>query len=402
MKILQFHNKVPYPPKDGGAIGIWNFSVELAAQENNLILFCINTNKHFFDIQNIPKEYTSKFKIEAVFLNTDTSWLNAALNLFFSKLPYNAQRFISRDVETELIRILKENTFDVIQIEGLYCMPYLPIIRKHSKALISFKSHNIEHEIWERVAINTPSLLKKMYLKMLAKRIRRMEYQALQQADVNITVTKRDADSISKISSIPVHVAPAGISLKHTQVNKNNTKFPSLFFLGALDWAPNQEGILWFIENVWPQLIQAGIACPLEVAGRNCPDWLEEKLHSIPQLIFHGEVDDAYEFMNERAIMLVPLFSGSGMRVKIIEGMALGKAIISTSIGAEGISTKHNENIFIADDATSFAQAILELTEDRTRLTIIGNNARSFALQNYDISNIVTQLTDFWKKQLSK
>jgi glycosyltransferase involved in cell wall biosynthesis len=281
-------------------------------------------------------------------------------------------------------------------------MPYLPLIRKHSKALISFKSHNIEHEIWERIATNTPSLLNRMYLKILAKRIRCMEYRALQQADVNITVTQRDADSIAKISNLPVHVAPAGISLKHTIIKENNPKFPSLFFLGALDWAPNQEGILWFTENVWSKLVDTGIDCPLEIAGRNCPEWLKEKLCATPQLVFHGEVENAYTFMNERALMLVPLFSGSGMRVKIIEGMALGKAIISTTIGAEGIPTTPNENILIADTATEFANTIQELMQDRSRLTSIGNNARSFALQNYDISNIVTQLTGFWKKHLRK
>jgi glycosyltransferase involved in cell wall biosynthesis len=398
MNILQFHNKVPYPPKDGGAIGVWNFSVELAKQGHNLTLFCMNTRKHYFDINSIPSEYQSLFKIETVYVDTTASWFHAATNLLFSCTPYNAQRFISSAVKKKLAQLLNENNYDLIQIEGLYCMPYLSLIRKYSDALISFKSHNIEHEIWERIASNSHSFLKRKYLKILTKRIRRMEFKALQKADVNISVTQRDADYIAEISDIPVHVAPAGINLNYLVPSAKEPVFPSLFFLGALDWEPNQEGILWFVKHVLPELIRAGITCPLEIAGRNCPFWLQEKLKNIPQLVFHGEIENAYSFMNERALMIVPLFSGSGMRVKIIEGMALGKTIISTTIGAEGIHVTHNKNIFLVDSVESFKTIIIELMQNQSKINETGINARKFVMTNYDISNIVRNLVNFWEK----
>lgn len=400
MKILQFHNKVPYPPKDGGSIATWNFSVELAKQKNELTLFCINTSKHFFDIKNIPSEFTSLFRVEAVYLDTKISWIHAIQNLFFSKLPYNAKRFISKEVKKKLIELLIEKKYDVIQVEGLYCMPYLRLFRKYSDALVSFRSHNIENEIWFRMASNTENFFKRKYLKILANRIKEMELEFMRISDVNIPITIRDAEYISKISEAPCHISPVGLNLQQLHSFKNEKFFSSIFFIGALDWIPNQEGILWFVENVWPQILESGISCPLEVAGRNCPEWLKEKLSAIPQLVFHGEVENAYTFMNERALMIVPLFSGSGMRVKIIEGMALGKAIISTSIGAEGIPVTNNENIFITDSPESFAQTILMLVNDLPKITVIGKKASDFAIKNYDISNIVTQLTEFWKNNL--
>ena len=135
------------------------------------------------------------------------------------------------------------------------------------------------------------------------------------------------------------------------------------------------------------------------VAGRNAPRWLIQKLN-VEGVVFKGEVTDAYRFMNSKAIMIVPLFSGSGMRIKIIEGMALGKSIVSTSIGAEGIDVADGENILLANDATGFVEAVTGLLEDRDSFERIGRNATLFIQQNFNNLAISKKLIGFYKQYI--
>ncbi len=400
MKILQLHNKIPYPPKDGGAIGVWNFTLEFARQGHDVTLLAMNTKKHYCDLKTIPSEYTKLIKIIAVRVDAPITATGALKNLLFSRRPYNAQRFISPDYKKKLIEILSKDKFDVILLEGLYMSPYLPVIRKYSDAVVSLKAHNVEHEIWQRVASNEPNILRRKYLKILSKRIKRMEIGTLNRNDNLITFTERDAQFFNSIGNkSPYHIAPAGIDTSHLIPDRSNILYPSIFFIGALDWAPNQEGLIWFIRNVWAKLNEKFPGLVLEVAGRNAPEWLIKMLNE-PNIKFLGEIQDAYSFMNSRAVMIVPLLSGSGMRIKIVEGMALGKSIVTTSVGTEGIETTHNQNILIADTAEQYLNQVERLLTDKALCETIGLNAIKFIKCNFEISQISKSLIDFLERQI--
>jgi len=400
MKILQLHNKVPYPPKDGGAIGVWNFTLEFAKQEHQITLMAMNTKKHYCEIQNIPKEITDVIKIIAVDVDAPVTFLGAFKNLLFSSKPYNAQRFILKSYRNKLEELLLKEEFDVIQLEGLYMCPYISTIRKYSKALISFKAHNVEHEIWIRVAANETSLVRRNYLKILSKRIKRMEVEVMNKYDVLITTSERDARLFNSIgNNKPYYIAPVGIDTSLLTPKRLNIKFPSVFYIGALDWAPNQEGLMWFIRNVWINLQVKFPDLKLEVAGRNAPDWFVKTLRE-PNILYHGEIADAYNFINSHAVMLVPLLSGSGMRIKIVEGLALGKTIVTTSIGTEGIGTTHNINILIADTAEQYQKQVEKVLTDKPFFDSIGTNAIKYIKQNFDIKHITKTLVKFWTKHL--
>ena len=400
MKILQLHNKVPYPPKDGGAIGVWNFTLEFARQGHDVTLLAMNTKKHYCDISTIPSEYTDIIKIYAVRVDAPITFSGAFSNLLFSRLPYNAQRFISNEYKLKLVELLKANSYDVILLEGLYMSPYLPLIRQYSDALVSLKVHNVEHEIWKRVAVNEPNQIRKSYLKILTRRIKRMEIGTINKNDNLIAFTDRDASFFSSVGSkSPFHVAPAGIDTSHLIPDRTNIKFPSIFFLGALDWAPNQEGLIWFLRNVCDKLKVKYPDLKLEVAGRNAPEWLIRILDD-ESIQFLGEIPDAYSYMNSRAIMIVPLLSGSGMRIKIVEGMALGKAIVTTSVGTEGIATTHNQDIMIADTAEQYLKQVEKLLNDKNLCDTIGLNAIKYIKTNFDIKYITKSLVEFLERQL--
>lgn len=173
----------------------------------------------------------------------------------------------------------------------------------------------------------------------------------------------------------------------------------NIFYIGALDWIPNQEGLIWFIEKVWPLILKKVPSVNFYIAGRNAPKWLE-KVFEKPQIQFYGEIENATDFMTRNGIMVVPLFSGSGMRVKIVEGMALGKAIISTSIGAEGIEAMNGQDLVIADTITSFADDLIKLLSNNELSKELSINAKEFVRKNYDNKFISMNLHNFYKQYI--
>jgi len=399
MRILQVNNKVPYPTKDGGAIACMNLIKGFSHLGHELTVLSMNTRKHQIALKEIPDEIKELADFRLVDVPARINAVDALFNLLFSTKPYNAVRFIDRSFSEELARILDEKEFDVIQLEGLYVCPYIPVIRERSKALIAYRSHNIEFEIWQRTASLSKGLLK-YYLKNLSRRIRRFEIGLLNSYDVLVPITSRDEGILNELGNVkPSHVSQTGIDSTALIPNARHLEYPSIFHIGSLEWAPNQEGLVWFIENCWTSLHKKYPELKFYVAGRNAPEWLKQKFEK-PNIVFIGEVEDAYEFMNSKAVMIVPLFSGSGMRIKIIEGMALGKTIVSTPIGAEGIDVTDGKHLKIAQTSTEFVEAISELSGDREKFMGIGRNAVSFIHENFDNLAAAGKLIDFYKQYI--
>ncbi|TVQ90347.1 MAG: glycosyltransferase [Bacteroidetes bacterium] len=402
MKILQLTNKIPFPPRDGGAIATLNISLGLQALGHDITILGMNTSKHYTDLSKLPDYISNSIDIREVKTHTHINFADAFINLLFSRLPYTGTRFFTEEYSRILVKLLNEKNFDVVQIEGLYMCYYIPLIKKHSKALVAFRAHNLEHEIWERVANQDSSFLRKIYLKNLSLRIKRFKNQILNTYDLLIPITQRDALIFEQMGNIrPICVIPAGLD-KEKFLNYHGNKIsPNVFFIGTLDWFPNQEGLVWFIDHVWDKIIEKHKEIEFHVAGRNAPEWLRKMLESKPGVFFHGEVDDAAEFMQKSAIMIAPLFSGSGMRVKVIEGMAMGKAIITTSVGAEGIPVENGKNIFIEDEPYNFAVKLNHLIENKKLFDDIGKNAVKFVAENFDNHKISSKLADFYQSHLS-
>lgn len=401
MNILLIANKFPYPTKDGGSIATMNLALGLQKAGNKVSLLAINTSKHFFNINNLPDELKEIITFHTVSLDTSIKPFRAIQNFLFSKIPYNAERFINDVFANYLKDLLQKENFDTVQCEGLYMLPYVEVIKKYSKALISYRAHNIEYEIWERIVINENSIPKKLYLKSLSKRIKRFEKHYVNQYDILIPITERDGNQLSNLGNKkPTIVTPTGLDISNYEYN-TDSEYPSLFFIGALDWIPNQEGLIWFLENVWQKISSQSQGVNFYIAGRNAAPEFESQIKK-HKIIYLGEIDDAKKYISKYSIMIVPLLSGSGMRIKIIEGLALAKAIISTSIGCEGIPVSHNENLLIANTANDFLEHSLNLLSNKHLFNTICTNARIFAEKNYDNFAISKTLSDFYWSELNR
>ncbi|MCX6245681.1 MAG: glycosyltransferase [Bacteroidetes bacterium] len=400
MKILLLCNKSPFPAREGGPIAMNMILEGLIRAGHTVKVLAINSNKYKVDIDSIPSEYRKKTGIELVDVDLSIKPLGAFLNLFSSR-SYHVERFISGDMEQALIRILQSEKFDVVQFEMLFMSPYLDVVRKYSAAKIVLRTHNIEHLIWKRIADTTKNPLKRIYLRHLVRTLKNYECSVVRNFDGIAAITEKDATFFRSLAGMekdhpPVISIPFGIDPECFPETKEEPEFPSLFSIGAMDWIPNLEGICWFLEKVWPELHSRFPLLRYTLAGRHMPQWLKEK--GYPGVEVAGEVDDALAFMRTKAILVVPLFSGSGIRIKIIEGMAAGKTIVSTAIGAEGIRCSHGKDIFIADDTEAFIRSISACVEDKKLCESVGRNARKLILEEYNRDSIISKLLGFYQK----
>lgn len=402
MKVLILANKMPYPAKDGGSIATLSLAKNLHNCGATVDILAMNTSKHNTSYDELPKELTQQIRFFPIEIDTTIRATKALTNFFFSSQPYNATRFISDDFRKKLIALLQENSYDIIQLEGLYVCPYIPTIRQYSKAKIALRAHNIEHEIWFRAAKNMCNPLKKFYTYNLAKRIRKFEQKYINTYDLLLPITERDGEKFVEMgNSAPMQVVATGINKDNELLKIDNERvlFPSLFHIGALDWMPNQEGLRWFIERVWDKFYKRYPAI-FTIAGRNAsPQFVHYlKKHNVNYI---GEVDDSMQIFGHQSIMIIPILSGSGMRIKIIEGMASGKAIITTTIGTEGIATTHDENILIADTAEEFYNCLENVYNDFHLYMRLSQNAKLFVTKNFDNTVIAQNLIQFYTSHLS-
>lgn len=396
MKILQICNKSPYPPKEGGPIAMHNIAYGLMRNGHTVHILTVNTPKYFIDVDFIPLEYSLKTNFTAVYIDTRTTIFGAFLNLF-SRQSYHVTRFINDNFEYKLKDILKENKYDIIQLETVYMAPYIKIIRELSDAKIVLRAHNVEYLIWERLSRYSKNPFKKWYVGYLAKKLKKYEIQMLNSYDGIAAITKVDADFLMGLGcKIPITVIPFGIDISDYKVEHLTDGKISLFHLGSMDWFPNQEGIKWFIDNCWDKINIDFPEIKLYLGGRNMPEWLNDSKSR--NIITISCVEDAHAFISSHEIMIVPLLSGSGVRIKIIEGMALGKAIISTTIGAEGIKCENGKNIMIADTPEDFYRVVKELLGNYDMIKSIGENARRNIESEYDIDKTTENLIKFYSK----
>ena len=398
MRILQLSPKLPYPAKDGGSLATLNLSRGLSDLGNELTILAINTKKHYFPPHHIPAELTRKIRFKSVSIDTSLKPVNLLFNLFLSDKPYHLERFHNKVFAKSLENLLKKEYFDVIQTEGPYFFNYLPLIRKYSNAKIALRAHNVENEIWKKLSEEQKNPIHKRYLKITAKRIEKLEKRMVSFYDMVIPITHEDEIFFKNQPNCPeTFVVPFGVDFNKYKISGDNATKNSLCFIGALDWKPNQSSLLWFIDNVWKPLIKKNKNISFHVAGRNAPAWLKDKLN-IERLIFHDEVDDALEFIRNYKIMVAPLFSGSGIRVKIIEAMALQKLVITTSIGSAGIDSKPGKHLLLANSAREFQEQIIKIIKDIESLDKIAEDARYLIQTKYDNNKICKSLNNFYSK----
>lgn len=371
----------------------------LLAQGCRVKVLCMSTLKHPFVSADVPAHLLAATAMEAVTIDVRVKPMDAAINLLSTRASYNLSRFYSPALAARLVEVLQANSFDIIHLESLFCTPYLTVIRANSSAKIVLRAHNIEHTLWQRLAANAGNPFKRAYLSIMAARLKTEELRAMQLVDGIVPITPNDAQTIEQLGiATAVQTIPMGLPLAHVP-HPNLPLGPlALYHVGTMDWQPNIEAVAYFLQEIWPQLHIAMPEVQCHFAGRHMP---QRFLHqSGGGISIQGEVPSIAQFSASHQVMIVPLLSGGGMRIKIVEAMAMGKVVLSTSIGAEGVPYTNRENMLIADTPAQFVEQMLWLRSNANMVQHIGDSARQLAETHFDLNTITSRLTYFYRSIL--
>ena len=404
MHILQLCPRVPFPPHDGGAIAMYGVAAGLVRAGHRVTLLAINTPKHRQPADALA-HLGPNMRLVTVEVDTDISAAKALKNLLFSRQPYNAERFISPAVGAKVLEILRTDAVDIVQMEGTFVAWYAEFLGRQHRAdfrvpPLVLRAHNVEYTIWQMLARRESNPLKRIFLSTMAARLEKFERRYLRQFDAVAAITEADGERLRVLHCPePVVFIPAGVDLSRVQSDPAIVPKPrTLFLIGSLDWLPNQEGVEWLLREVWPTLHAEMPDIELHIAGRNAPAHL---LNLRAENVFmHGFVESAPAFMQQYELMLVPLLSGGGMRVKIIEGMALGKAILSTGLGAEGITVRDGHDIVLRDTAADWLDALRAWYRGALDIHAISIAAAHTAANLYDNRRVVQRFVDLYEQLL--
>ncbi len=400
MKTLHITSRIPYPLDDGGAISVYHTTKSLYDAGHDVTICALNTNKHYQDPKVMSNACTRIFTTD---INTDIRISDAVRNLFFSRLPYNLERFVSKEFVSMILAVLESEPFDIIQIESTFVAYMIPALRTVTTIPIVVRTQNIEYVITQRLAQNSTNLFKSWYYQLLTNRMKRFEAEIFPTADGVLTITPEDATRVQALGYTgPIAVMPAGVDTEAFVPDSSvQTEPQSIFYFGSLDWAPNIEAIHWFMAEVYPKLREQLPEVTFHIGGKK-PGADILQYNMLEHVTVHGNVPSAPQFMNQYTVMVVPLLSGGGMRLKIVEAMSAGVPIISTRVGAEGIIGEHGENILFAETPDDFITCIRRYMEDNVLRNKISNNARRTAETNYSWQSVIRHALQFYEHLLQQ
>lgn len=389
-RILILTNRVPYPLRDGGALAMDAMIRGYHDVGWQVHLLAMNTSRHCVPQEILQGLYTKIAGFHTVDIDNDVHIWGIIKNLLFSYEPEHAARFRSQAYAVALAKLLRDVEPQVIQLESPFLASYLPVVRAEAAgAIVVYRMHNVEGQIWSRLAAES-SGLKRLYLEVLARRVKRYERRLWEQVDLILPISEQDAAAISAANVLtPTVQAPFGITVEEKQPLPPGPF--KVYHIGAMDWLPNQEAISWFLKEAWPELHAASPDITFHFAGRGMPLTFYENLP--PGAFCAGEVEDAAAFIRDKHLLVVPLRSGSGIRIKILESMAQGKLVISTDIGMQGINAQDNLHYLEANTAYMFAQTISWAHKHPREAANIVRLAYELVRERYDAHQVIKRVT---------
>lgn len=376
MRILLLTPRLPWPPIDGGRIAMSRLAQSLANAGAEVEILSLNPRKHHSDVRASP-------------LPLQTVEIDTSRVAFRRDAPFLVARFVSQDFRDALRTTLQRFQPDVVQIESPFLLPYAQDIHG---ARVALRSLNVEFRIWEGLARNERNPLRRLALRYIASSLRRYEVRHLNTPDVVIPISTEDAEDFRRLGCTrPIHVVPCGITLSDLPDMQPEPR--SVGFIGSFDFRPNQEAVAWIVDELWPRVPDA----KLYLAGSSPPEWLRQRAAG-KHIEFLGHVPDAEAFLRRMSVVIAPLFAGGGMRIKVLEAMALAKPIVATPLGAGGIDVEHGRDILLAEDAVSFADAVNRLLDEPETASRLGAAARASVGERYNSDALGRGLLAFYEK----
>ncbi|MBI2257381.1 MAG: glycosyltransferase [Flavobacteriia bacterium] len=394
MKVLHFTNKPYFPILDGGRLASHHLLLNLLDLEAEVKNLTICTHKHPFLIEHFPEKKIELIEPEAVHIDTKINFFDG-LKSFIKGEAYNLTRFRSTELENKLIDLLKDNYFDFIIVESIFLLLYLPIIRKNSDAKIIVRTHNVEYRLWKQSAKKEKSFFKKYYFNKISNQLKKFELSVLNQVDGILCITENDRDFFrrrgikTRMIAFPVFMDVK----KQYEVDYSTNDF---CFIGSMNWKPNIEAVNWIAYGILPKIKKMYPDIKIHIAGSNMSSSMKRMGNQ--NLIIHGRVEDVYHFMSKHGTLLVPLKTGSGVRIKILEALSAGIPIIATDKAKEGILVTSKKEYLGGNMSEEIILQMKNCINNQDFKLKLGENAKLFIEEHYSRNKITSKLSEFLSK----
>jgi len=381
LKLLWVKSGSLVPPDTGGKIRSYNLIRELA-RNHDVTLFTFYA-PHPNDKHSELEKFCSRV-INAPITLPRTRGFGEAINYarhFFSLRPYTMAKYCKPSVARALRKLVREQDFDAIVCDFLFSADVIPWDWPRPKILFT---HNVEEQIWSRHFQVTRNPIWKLVSWREYKTMRAAERHYVNLADHVLAVSEADRNYFSSYADAgKITVIPTGVDVDYFRPSAEPQQNDALVFTGSMDWLPNEDAILYFAESILPLLRRETPEAELRVVGRRPSQRLQKLGEDAPGIVVTGEVRDIRPHVHSSSVYIVPLRIGGGTRIKIFEAMAMGKAVVSTPVGAEGLPVRHNENILLAESPEEFARCVLHLLRNPAERERLGGAARALVEQNY-------------------
>jgi len=381
MKILWVKAGGLVPPDTGGKIRSYNILRALA--KHHAVTFFSFYAAHDSDVHAKLSQLFQRVILIPLDLPSAKSageLLDYAAHLF-SREPYNLTKYCQPVVRKKLRALLQEETYDVIMCDFLVAAGAIPWNWPCPKVLFA---HNVEAVIWQRHYEVARNPLWKALSWREWKRMEAAERRYLQKADHVLAVSENDRAAFARfLDPEKLTVMPTGADTEFFQPSREKEMPNSLVFTGSMDWLPNEDGMFYFVNEIFPLIRGRVPDASLCIVGRKPSRRLQDLASRVTNIQLTGWVEDVRPYLAQHAVFIVPLRIGGGTRLKIFEAMSMAKAVVSTSIGAEGLPVKNGEHLLLADDHASFAESTLRLLGNPSQRAQLGQAARHLVEENY-------------------
>jgi polysaccharide biosynthesis protein PslH len=391
MNILFLAPRLPFPCDTGGKIRTFNILKQIA-RENHVHLVC-------FSFEEDDKKYLHEFSQLGVEVSLiplqDPSVVIKINETLLNPLPYSIAKYNSIRMRQTIKFILKMKEFDVVHVDHLHMAQYKDCFGNLPCFL---DEHNVEYRILERCAKVEKSLVKKLLYQEQARKMKDFERAQVRDFQQVFVCSSDDRELLTQLGAEEVNVIPNGVDTEFFDLSdKKDNLEDSLVFTGSMDWMPNDDGITYFCKEILPLIWEKKNTVKLCVVGKS-PSQAVKSLASYDKRVnVTGRVEDVRPYIQSSSIFIVPLRIGGGTRLKILEAMSMRKAVVSTTIGAEGI--EHSPaNIALADTPQDFAQAVVNLLNDPLRIIELGEEGRRLVCEKYDWPIVGQKLNDIYNE----
>lgn len=372
MRILQLCPRVPFPLHDGGAIGIYHITKYLALRRHAITMVTFG--------RNVPRELSEYCDLKIVDARTGHSVRKLA-DSWMSRIPYIVAKFRNTQYRAVVEQLAAQHSFDVVHVDHLVMAQYGLMLKRKFGLPVVLREHNVETSLMERFGKTQRNPGLRVFAMIEARRLRHYEAEVCSSVDASAMITKTDEQSLQAIAPrARTVVIPAGVEIPHAPLTEANGC--NVLFLASLDWQPNLDGLYWFRNEVLPILRKRDRAVKLLVAGKGASEKVEALAGDNVEVL--GFVQDLEPLYAKTQVCIVPLFAGSGMRIKILEMLARGKAVVTTSLGCEGMNLDHGKHLLVADTAEEFASAVWNLLANPAQRMELGYGGRSVVETRYD------------------